>query len=112
MIPDEELPSPYANAIATVVPSLYNGFGLQVIESLSQGTPIVCSDSTSLPGVTGDSALYFKPHDLKEIESRTEEVLQKDNWNKLKINGETLLPKYKKEAVVPELLNVYNNLFK
>ena len=51
------------SATCMVFPSLYEGFGLPVIESQASGTPVVCSDATALPEIAGDGALYFDPSD-------------------------------------------------
>jgi len=54
-------------ALAMVVPSLYEGFGLPVLESMACGTPVLCSDAASLPEVGGDAAIYFDPLDIDSI---------------------------------------------
>ena len=48
-------------ADALVLPSLSEGFGLPVLEAFSAGTPVLCSNTTALPEVAGDAALYFDP---------------------------------------------------
>jgi glycosyltransferase involved in cell wall biosynthesis len=60
-VPDEALPAIYAGARALAFPSLYEGFGLPVLESMACGTPVACSDTSSLPEVAGGAALYFDP---------------------------------------------------
>ena len=59
----KDMPSLYSHAEAFVFPSLYEGFGLPVVEALSCGTPCLLSDSSSLPEVGGNAALYFKALD-------------------------------------------------
>jgi glycosyltransferase involved in cell wall biosynthesis len=56
-----ELERLVAGAVAMVFPSLYEGFGLPVVEAMARGTPVACSDATSLPEVAGDAALLFDP---------------------------------------------------
>jgi glycosyltransferase involved in cell wall biosynthesis len=51
-------------ARATLFPSLYEGFGLPVLESMALGTPVLTSNSSSLPEVTGDAALHVDPYDV------------------------------------------------
>jgi glycosyltransferase involved in cell wall biosynthesis/SAM-dependent methyltransferase len=60
-VPDAELSALLTGATALVFPSLYEGFGMPLVEAMAVGTPIVCSDVTSLPEVGGEAALYFDP---------------------------------------------------
>lgn len=66
-IEESDLASWYRGAVATVFPSLYEGFGLPVIESMACGTPVVTSTTTSLPEVGGDAAFYVDPLSLDSI---------------------------------------------
>jgi glycosyltransferase involved in cell wall biosynthesis len=61
-VPQEDLPALYAHAAAAVYPSLYEGFGLPVLEAMACGCPMICSNATSLPEVAGDAALQIDPH--------------------------------------------------
>lgn len=64
---DEEVQRFYASIDVVVIPSLYEGFGLPVIEGMAARIPVVCSNATSLPEVGGDVALYFDPHSPEEL---------------------------------------------
>lgn len=67
-IPDEDLAKLYSGAAALVYPSLYEGFGLPVLEAMACGCPVVCSRSASLPEAAGDAALYLEnPLDPLEL---------------------------------------------
>jgi glycosyltransferase involved in cell wall biosynthesis len=60
-VSDADLPAVYSGASLVVMPSLYEGFGLPVLEAMSCGAPVVCSNVSSLPEIGGDAARYFDP---------------------------------------------------
>lgn len=66
-IMDEDLPAVLSAATALLYPSLYEGFGLPVIEAMACGTPVVVSRASSLPEVAGDAALYVDPYDTEAL---------------------------------------------
>ncbi len=74
-VPDPDLPAIYAGAQALVFPSLYEGFGLPVLEAMACETPVVTSRTSSIPEVGGDAALYFDPQDADEILAQIRRVL-------------------------------------
>lgn len=67
-IPDADLPLLYGAATAFVFPSLYEGFGMPVLEALACGCPVICSNSSSLPEVAGEAALYHHPLDSAALQ--------------------------------------------
>lgn len=66
-VSNEELPSYYKNASLFVFPSFYEGFGIPVVEAMASGTAVAISNTSSLPEVGGDAAIYFNPQSVKEI---------------------------------------------
>jgi glycosyltransferase involved in cell wall biosynthesis len=64
---DADLQRLYAGASALVLPSLYEGFGLPLLEAMSLNCPVLCSTAGSLPEVAGPAALYFNPHNPTEL---------------------------------------------
>ena len=56
-----DLPALYRGAACLVFPSLFEGFGMPVLEAMASGCPVVCSDTTSLPEIAGDAALLVEP---------------------------------------------------
>jgi glycosyltransferase involved in cell wall biosynthesis len=70
-----ELEGLYALAAVFVFPSLYEGFGLPVLEAMRRGVPVACSNRSSLPEVAGDAALLFDPHDPRAMTAAIERIL-------------------------------------
>lgn len=66
-VPDEDMPALYSAADLFVFPTLYEGFGIPVLEAQTCGTPVVTSNCTSLPEVGGDAAVYVAPCDPEDI---------------------------------------------
>lgn len=66
-VPDRDLPSLYKNALCFALPSLYEGFGLPVLEAMSYGTPVVVSKTSSLPEIAGDAGVYVDPQSVESI---------------------------------------------
>jgi glycosyltransferase involved in cell wall biosynthesis len=69
-VDDESLASVYAGAELFIYPSLYEGFGLPVLEAMACGTPVICSNTTALPEVAGDAAALVDPRDVDDIATR------------------------------------------
>jgi glycosyltransferase involved in cell wall biosynthesis len=66
-VADPVLASLYTHAALFVFPSLYEGFGIPVLEAFSCGVPVVCSNAAALPEVAGDAALLFEPRDARAL---------------------------------------------
>jgi len=74
-VPAEDLPALYHTASLLVYPSLFEGFGIPLVEAMSYGCPIVCSNSTSLPELAGDAAVLVDPNNEEEIATGVHLVL-------------------------------------
>jgi glycosyltransferase involved in cell wall biosynthesis len=74
-LPGEELEGLWRVARAFVYPSLYEGFGLPVLEAMARGVPVACSNASSLPEVAGEAALMFDPQDERAIANAIERLL-------------------------------------
>lgn len=66
-VPDEELPGLYRGALCFALPSLYEGFGLPVLEAMAEKCPVVVSDVSSLPEIAGKAGVYVKAEDAASI---------------------------------------------
>ena len=66
-VTDSELKALYENALGFIFPSLYEGFGLPILEAMSCGCPVLCSTAASIQEVAGSAGLYFNPLDAKDI---------------------------------------------
>lgn len=74
-VSDKELIGLYKNARVFVFPSKYEGFGLPLLEAFSCGTPVACSNSSSLPEIAKEAARYFDPNDPDSISSAILKIL-------------------------------------
>jgi glycosyltransferase involved in cell wall biosynthesis len=74
-VPDEALPWWYNAAALLVFPSLYEGFGLPVVEAMACGTPVIAANTSSIPEAAGDAALPFEPDDVAGLTERMDLVL-------------------------------------
>ncbi len=82
-----EQDKPYLMKLARVFtfPSLYEGFGLPILESMAVGTPVVTSSSTSLPEVAGDAGLLVNPYNTDELTFALEQAVEDENLRKIMI---------------------------
>jgi glycosyltransferase involved in cell wall biosynthesis len=86
-VPDAHLPGLYAGALAFVLPSLYEGFGLPCIEAMACGTPVVAADAAALPETCGDAALYADPRDPRALADAIDEALDPPTAQRLREAG-------------------------
>jgi alpha-1,3-rhamnosyl/mannosyltransferase len=79
-VPQADLPALYAGARLFAYPSLYEGFGLPVLEAMASGTPVITSNVSSLPEVVGSAALLIDPRDTDALRAALAQGLQDEAW--------------------------------
>jgi len=104
----EKLTSLYQNAAVCVYPSLYEGFGLPVLEAMACGCPVVCSNTTSVPEVAGDAAILVNPESADDIAKGIRRVLTEPGLAaELRERGIQQAKKFTWEACAEATLAVY-----
>jgi glycosyltransferase involved in cell wall biosynthesis len=78
-VSDEDLALLYHGSLALVYPSLYEGFGLPILEAMSCGTPVICSNTSSMPEVAGDAAIMIDPLNVGELADAIGSVAQSNS---------------------------------
>jgi len=110
-VPDEDLPALYSAAALFVFPSLYEGFGLPVLEALACGAPVITSNASSLPEVAGEAALLVDPNSLEALVRAAREVLSKGRLREdLQAKGPRQAAKFNWQRAAQETLAVYTAL--
>jgi glycosyltransferase involved in cell wall biosynthesis len=108
LVSDEELIALYARAVAFVFPSLYEGFGIPVLEAFAAGCPAILSNTSSLPEVAGHGAVYFDPYSIDDMKTVIERVITSETLqNELIENGKEQVKKFSWEKCARETMNVY-----
>ena len=108
---DLELAEQYKTAFALIYPSLYEGFGLPILEAMSYGCPVISSNSSSLPEVYGDAALSFDPNNEEQLFEIINKLLkQSELRDDLIIKGFKNLKKFSWEKCAKETLDVYERV--
>jgi glycosyltransferase involved in cell wall biosynthesis len=110
-VSDEELAKLYSKAIAFVFPSLYEGFGIPVLEAFASQCPAVLSNTSSLPEIGGDAAVYFDPHSTDDMRNKIERVICSSSLqDELIKKGKERLKQFSWEKCALETMEVYNSL--
>jgi glycosyltransferase involved in cell wall biosynthesis len=111
-ISDDALSALYGSAAATLLPSRYEGFGLPALEAMARGCPVVCSDSTSLPEVGGDVALYHNADDPMGAAAQILSILGSGPaWlSQLRERGKTRAADFSWDIHFERLLAIYREI--
>jgi glycosyltransferase involved in cell wall biosynthesis len=107
-VAEPDLPALYVGATLFVFPSLYEGFGLPVLEAMACGTPVAASDSSSIPEVGGDAAFYFDPIDIDEMAETIRSLLHDDELQgRFRALGLAQAARYSWERTAQSTLEIY-----
>ena len=101
----------YNLATVYVQPSIYEGFGIPLVEAFSCGTPVICSNTSSLPEVGGDAAIYFDPKNKNQFISLLEQILKDSSLQtKLSKLGLKRAAMFSWEKVALDTLKLYEEI--
>jgi glycosyltransferase involved in cell wall biosynthesis len=110
-VPEAELPLLYGGAELFVYPSLYEGFGVPILEAMASGCPVVCSNRSSMPEVVGDAGLMVDPEDPEAIAQAMRQVLSDSTLAKtLRGRGLERAQHFRWDCSARMLLTVYEGV--
>ena len=110
---DLQLKSLYQNAIAFVYPSLYEGFGMPILEAFSNGCPVLLNRKSCFPEIAGDAAIYFNSDETEcNMKDAFDKILQmkRSERNNLVSKGYARLADYSWDESANKLASIYNKL--
>lgn len=107
-VDEEAIACLYSNAKTLVFPSLYEGFGLPLLEAMACECPVICSNAASLPEVAGNAAEYIDPHDVEELAAAIDRVVEnRDLRNDLIRKGLKRVAEFSWKRTAAETLEVF-----
>ncbi len=110
-VPEQDLPALYSAASVFVFPSLYEGFGLPPLEAMACGTPVVASNTSSLPEVIGDAGVLVNPFSIDEIVGAMRSVLKsKSRQREMSYKGMERARRFSWEETARKTLKVYRQV--
>lgn len=110
-LPEKDLPYFYNGATLFIFPSLYEGFGMPVLEAMACGTPVVCSHTSSLPEIAGETAIFVDPHNIKAMAEGMKKVIDDKGLRKrLSLAGLKQARKFSWHRTAQKTLEIYRSL--
>lgn len=109
-VPEEHLPYLYTGCTASIYPSLYEGFGMPVLEALACGSPVITSNISSMPEITADAALLVDPRSVDQLTAAMERMLSEGGLReKMKNQALARAAKFSWEKTAQETLEIYSS---
>ena len=108
-IPFIDFPAIYQSATAMIYPSIFEGFGIPILESLASKLPVITSNISCMPEVGGDAAIYVNPFNPEEIAHAMATVISNDNELLIK-KGIEQAAKFTNEHCANAVMDVYKNV--
>ncbi len=110
-VPTDVLKVLLRNAYVSVVPSLYEGFGLPILESFASGVPVIATNRGSIPEIVGDAGILVDAYNFRDFADRLEEIIRKDGLRKELIEkGKERIKLFSWESTAINTLNVYKRI--
>jgi glycosyltransferase involved in cell wall biosynthesis len=110
-VSNEELPSFYRLAKIFIYPSVFEGFGIPIIEALYSGIPVITSTGSCFSEAGGTDSIYVSPENAEEIADSIDKLLSDQKLlTKMSINGLQFVQKFDDRKVAEDLMNVYKSL--
>jgi len=112
-VPDKYISRLYRFSDVFVFPSLYEGFGIPILEAFAAGTPVICSNTSSIPEVAADAALYFEPNDPQDISQKIYQIISQPLIKKELIKkGKVRVKDFSWQNYCEILLNLFMEVLK
>jgi len=110
-VPDEKLAALYRQAEAYVFPSFSEGFGIPGLDAMALGTPVICSNISTLKEIYGEAALYFDPYSKEDIAEKIGKVLTNEKLRQDLIKkGKKQAQKYSWQKMAKQTLEIYQSI--
>ncbi len=110
-VPNADLPAIYQMAKALIYPSFFEGFGIPLLEAMYSGLPVISSNTSSLPEVCEDAALYFNPTDVDTLCTHLLNIYNNDElYQYLQQKGFKQAAKFTEEIFAKTVMDVYTNV--
>lgn len=112
-VTDKQLTYLYQNALCFVYPSLYEGFGIPILEAFAAGCPLALSDTSCFPEIAKDGGAYFDPYEVDSIFNTIDKIISDQNFSKNLVSaGKKVLNEYSWDKMAIETAAIYKKIIK